>query len=525
MKSVQLAAGGARTYCYDANGNLTGDNAGLSLSFDHQNMATKVTRGGQTDWFRYGPDGMRTRSWGTDGARIYLPGYEHRTDSGETKVYVGDYAVISRTGATRKVEYLLKDRLGSVDAVANAAGAVIETRGYDAFGKPRNGDWTDRAPPKIASTAVTPKGFTQHEHLNQLELIHMNGRVFDYSLGRFTGVDPFVQFPLNSQSLNPYGYLLNNPISGVDPTGYFGVFDSACNRPSMMGACATSAHDQQSPRAEPSRGKRGGNKGRSSSSENGASASQGSTGAGGRKDATVSTDQKNNVPVAPTPSGWVRGLGALKVVGGVAECVAGATVCATGIGCAASLLICGHAADGVTSGGKELWTGVPHQTLTSQGLEAAGMSREAADLTDAVVGIANVGAAGAKAAPLAAQGLRGAEVGVSAADAAKQARPLALGLGEYLDDFAKARGASTYKDLADPNNWKRVVLDALADPNRRVHFNLDGVDVWKGVQRASSGRGGATGWELLQIKQNPQFLDGLQFWKGGQQVPNPFKGE
>jgi len=220
VKSVQLAAGGARTYCYDANGNLTGDNAGLSLSFDHQNMATKVTRGGQTDWFRYGPDGMRTRSWGADGARIYLPGYEHRTDSGETKVYVGDYAVISRIGATRKVEYLLKDRLGSVDAVVNAAGAVIETRGYDAFGKPSNGDWTDRAPSKIASTAVTPKGFTQHEHLNQLELIHMNGRVFDYALGRFTGVDPFIQFPLNSQSLNPYSYILNNPLSGTDPTGY-----------------------------------------------------------------------------------------------------------------------------------------------------------------------------------------------------------------------------------------------------------------------------------------------------------------
>jgi RHS repeat-associated protein len=163
---------------------------------------------------------MRTRSWGADGSRVYLPGYEHRTDTGETKVYVGDYAVISRTGSTRKVEYLLKDRLGSVDAVANASGAVIETRGYDAFGKPRDGSWNDLNPAKIASTAVTPKGFTQHEHLNQLELIHMNGRAYDYHLGRFTGVDPFIQFPLNSQSLNPYSYLMNSPLSGTDPTGY-----------------------------------------------------------------------------------------------------------------------------------------------------------------------------------------------------------------------------------------------------------------------------------------------------------------
>lgn len=222
VKSVALAAGGTRTYCYDANGSLVSDNAGLALQYDHQGMTVKATRGAQTDHFRYGPDGARTRSWGADGARVYLPGYELRTDTGETKVYVGDYAVISRTGATRKVEYLLKDRLGSVDAVTDSAGTVTETRGYDAFGKPRSGTWNDLTPPKLGSVATTPKGFTQHEHLNQLELIHMNGRVFDYALGRFFSVDPIIQFPLNSQSLNPYSYILNNPLSGTDPTGYAG---------------------------------------------------------------------------------------------------------------------------------------------------------------------------------------------------------------------------------------------------------------------------------------------------------------
>jgi RHS repeat-associated protein len=236
VKSVALAAGGTRTYCYDANGNLTGDNAGLSLKYDHQNLPVVAQRGALRDDFRYGPDGQCTRSWGSDGNRVYLPGYEHRTDTGETKVYIGDYAVISKTGATRKVEYLLKDRLGSVDAVVNASGSVIETRGYDAFGKPRNGTWNDLSPAKIASTAVTPKGFTQHEHLNQLELIHMNGRAYDYNLGRFTGVDPFIQFPLNSQSLNPYSYILNNPLSGTDPTGY-----ASCTTDASAGECAAAA--------------------------------------------------------------------------------------------------------------------------------------------------------------------------------------------------------------------------------------------------------------------------------------------
>jgi len=48
----------------------------------------------------------------------------------------------------------------------------------------------------------------------------MNGRAYDYNLGRFLSVDPIIQFPANSQSLNPYSYLMNNPMSGTDPTGY-----------------------------------------------------------------------------------------------------------------------------------------------------------------------------------------------------------------------------------------------------------------------------------------------------------------
>lgn len=44
-------------------------------------------------------------------------------------------------------------------------------------------------------------------------------------MGRFTGVDPFIQSPLNSQSLNPYSYILNNPLSGTDPTGYVSIND------------------------------------------------------------------------------------------------------------------------------------------------------------------------------------------------------------------------------------------------------------------------------------------------------------
>jgi hypothetical protein len=65
-----------------------------------------------------------------------------------------------------------------VEAVTDANGTLVETRGYDAFGAPRTGTWGDLN--QLGSTAITPRGFTAHEHLNTLRLIHMNGRIYDY---------------------------------------------------------------------------------------------------------------------------------------------------------------------------------------------------------------------------------------------------------------------------------------------------------------------------------------------------------
>jgi len=103
-------------------------------------------------------------------------------------------------------------------------------------------------------------------------------------------------------------------------------------------------------------------------------------------------------------------------------------------------------------------------------------------------------------------------------------RPFAMGVDNHLDNFASAHGADTWKQFDDVMNWQPQVLDRLSNPNQRVLFNLDDVDIWGGVNRAASGRGGATDWELLQIYQNPNLWnDTLEFWQGGQRVANPFE--
>ncbi len=66
----------------------------------------------------------------------------------------------------------------------------------------------------------TDRGFTNHEHLEELGLIHMNGRVYDPALGRFMSADPKIPDPGNIQSFNRYEYVFNQPLIWVDASGY-----------------------------------------------------------------------------------------------------------------------------------------------------------------------------------------------------------------------------------------------------------------------------------------------------------------
>lgn len=63
------------------------------------------------------------------------------------------------------------------------------------------------------------KGYTEHEHDDDVGLINMRGRMFDPKLKRYLTPDPVVAAPLLGQAWNPYSYAMNNPIRFVDPTG------------------------------------------------------------------------------------------------------------------------------------------------------------------------------------------------------------------------------------------------------------------------------------------------------------------
>ncbi|CAN0602599.1 unnamed protein product, partial [Ectocarpus sp. 12 AP-2014] len=97
-------------------------------------------------------------------------------------------------------------------------GVVTEHLSYDAHGKRRLSDWQAGVP---ATPAETPRGFTGHEHLDGVGLIHMNGRVYAPELGRMLSADPYVQIPETPKGFNRYAYVFNNPLSFTDPSGFF----------------------------------------------------------------------------------------------------------------------------------------------------------------------------------------------------------------------------------------------------------------------------------------------------------------
>ena len=105
-------------------------------------------------------------------------------------------------------------------AITNDIGVLLEKRQFDAWGaiiKVQNG-----ALNVLNGLTILDRGYTGHEHLQSVELINMNGRLYDPKLHRFLQPDNFVQDPSNTQNYNRYGYVLNNPFKYTDPSGEAG---------------------------------------------------------------------------------------------------------------------------------------------------------------------------------------------------------------------------------------------------------------------------------------------------------------
>jgi RHS repeat-associated protein len=152
---------------------------------------------------------------------------KHNRNTGQVEFvhYIGGDAysanvILKENDSEKDYFYLHRDHLGSILAITNSSGTVVEKRHFDAWGSLTNFEnQSSNQLPVSTSQMFLDRGYTGHEHLLSVGLIHMNGRLYDPMLHRFLQPDNFVQDPYNTQNYNRYGYCLNNPLKYTDPSG------------------------------------------------------------------------------------------------------------------------------------------------------------------------------------------------------------------------------------------------------------------------------------------------------------------
>jgi RHS repeat-associated protein len=237
---TDAAGATTRNLRYDAAGNCI-QNGDTTLRYTANNQPAEIHKGDATLTFSYTPSRARyrliERSGGIRTDKLYIGGlYERETNGAgivhthfipaggsvvaiHTQTQTLDASLITVT--TDKTRYVHKDHLGSIHTLTRENGAVEEVLHFDAWGRRRTFDSATHRYTYANVTSQTDRGFTGHEMLDAVGLIHMNGRIYDPTLGRFLSSDPLVEDPGGLQSLNRYAYVLNNPLSATDPSGYF----------------------------------------------------------------------------------------------------------------------------------------------------------------------------------------------------------------------------------------------------------------------------------------------------------------
>jgi RHS repeat-associated protein len=220
------------TFAYDAKGNMTTGN-GLTVAYASFNKPTTITRGTTSVNFSHDPEHQRYRQVAPGGTTIYLADafasgilVEQFIGSGGSMQW-NNYLVaggqligmrVELSGGTVHTRYFHKDHLGSISTITDENGVVLQRLSYDAWGKRRFPNGADD--PSDSITSQTTRGFTGHEELDSVALVHMNGRVYDPLLARFGTPDPYTDNPFSTQGWNRYSYAGNSPVNFIDPSGY-----------------------------------------------------------------------------------------------------------------------------------------------------------------------------------------------------------------------------------------------------------------------------------------------------------------
>jgi RHS repeat-associated protein len=212
---------------YDLNGNLTQKSTQHNI-YDYKNRIVRATDVDSTVKFKYDSLGRRIQKEVTIGSQnkttnFYYSGHqviEERDGSDQVTrqlIYGNGIDEVIRVdkynGSTSTPYYFHINDIGSITAVTDANGNIIERVYYDIYGKPIFKDASGNVLPK--SSIGNNILFQGREYDHELNLYYFRARYYDPIMGRFLSIDPMGY----ADSMNLYQAFGMNPVNFVDPMG------------------------------------------------------------------------------------------------------------------------------------------------------------------------------------------------------------------------------------------------------------------------------------------------------------------
>jgi RHS repeat-associated protein len=207
--------GGTTTLGWDDNGNMIAKGV-ATHTFNALDRLTKVISGTTTVQFDYDGDGVRMRkihngtfsSYVQDVA-VSLPQVLIENAEGVASIYLIGNDLLMRLDPAGTPYYYHQDGLGSTRAQSDETGKRTEVYRYDVFGNTRVqlGD---------NSQQFTYAGEQADANTG---LFYLRSRYLDPEIGRFISRDRWLVRVHDTQSLNRYAYVANNPVHRTDPSG------------------------------------------------------------------------------------------------------------------------------------------------------------------------------------------------------------------------------------------------------------------------------------------------------------------
>jgi RHS repeat-associated protein len=200
-----LTSDGFHTYTYDAEGNILSVDGGSSgqYVYDALNRRVRTQTAGSTNEYLFDYAGRRTSTWQVsnnfgDEGRIYWDGKQIAFRSIDGTTYFDH-----------------QDTLGTERMRTNYAGHIAGMYTSLPFG---DGPSESSV---VGSADQDSLHFAQLDHDTESTTDHAQFRQYSPTQGRWMSPDPYdgSYDTSNPQSMNRYGYVLNNPLSWADPSG------------------------------------------------------------------------------------------------------------------------------------------------------------------------------------------------------------------------------------------------------------------------------------------------------------------